>query len=203
MNIGSIIKSKFSSYAERRLYLTEEMNPIIEYFDNSDTQTQESYERNELLGQGGFGQVYRYRHKLLQMDFAFKVFAPAFSSLQDKHIERFFREARILFKLNHPNIIKVYDLGMINKKPFIRMEYFTGKNLNQVLKEFGILSPSKCLTLIRNIIEAFIYAHEEVGVVHRDLKPSNIMVSNPNQFRIIDFGLGFLLRMKLFLVLLN
>ena len=79
---------------------------------------------------------------------------------------------------------------MIGNRPFIRMEYFNGKNLNQILNKYGTLNPKKSLELIKNIVEALNHAHEEVGIIHRDLKPSNLMASSPNQFRIIDFGLS-------------
>ena len=127
------------------------------------------------------------------MDFAVKVLSPLFSKGGEGHLERFFREARILFKLNHPNIIKVHDVGMHGRNPYIKMELFEGKDLNKVLREHGNLSKEKALVLIEEIGHALDYAHNEIQVVHRDLRPSNIMVARPNQFRIIDFGLGVFL----------
>jgi len=103
----------------------------------------------------------------------------------------------MLFKLNHPSIIKIYDAGLIGNRPFIRMEYFKGLNLNEVLIKHGILDKDLALTLIENVVDGLRYAHEEIGIIHRDLKPSNIMVAHPNQFRIIDFGLGIFVENEL------
>lgn len=184
------IKGEISNYAGRRKFLASVFNPILDALEEGNIDTIYMYEKGELLGQGGFGQVFKYRQKRLDIDFAFKIFAPAFSEGGEGHLERFFREARILFQLNHPNIIKVHDVGMLGRRPYIRMEFFDGRNLNQVLQSYGKITPDKALVLIENIVDALRHAHEEIGVVHRDLKPSNIMVAKPNKFRIIDFGLG-------------
>jgi len=141
--------------------------------------------------------VYLYNHRLLNLPFAVKIFAPAFYEGGEKELERFFQEARMLFQLNHPSIIRVYDAGLIGKRPFIRMEYFDGLNLNEVLSNHGTLSPEKAVIMIKNIVDGLEYAHEKVGIIHRDLKPSNIMVSKPNQFKIIDFGLGIFIENEL------
>jgi len=184
------IKVKYSTYQERRLYLSDTLNPIIEYFDNDSdfSNLSSEYIPGKRIGSGGFGEVFKYHHKLIDMDFAIKFFSPLFPVEPEKDRIRFFQEAKILFELNHENIISVYDIGILNNKPYIRMEYFDGKNLNEVLKNHGALRINKASILIHNIVEAMIYAHKKV--VHRDLKPSNIMVSKPNKFRIIDFGLS-------------
>lgn len=186
----SFIKTEYAHYQERRDYLAETLNPIIDYFENSNDMSnlESDYIEGERIGSGGFGQVFKYHHKLLDMDFAIKFFEPVFPIDSDKDIIRFYQEARILFELNHENIISVYDIGSLNNKPYIRMEYFDGINLNQVLQKYGTLTIPKCTILIINISKAMEYAHQKV--VHRDLKPSNIMVAVPNKFRVIDFGLG-------------
>ena len=184
------IKNLFPTYAERRSYLRDQLSPLFNELEDLSVFGSSDFEQCERLGAGGFGEVYRYRHKLLEMDFAIKIFSPIFPEDHHNHLDRFFREARILFELNHPNIIRIYDVGEINKKPFIRMEYFNGLNLNEVLQKYGLLEPDRALRLISEIAKGLEHAHIEVGVIHRDLKPSNIMVAHPNQFRIVDFGLG-------------
>lgn len=191
------IKVEYSSYAERRRYLAEVFNAMVDRLEESSFIPMMQHEDNELIGQGGFGQVFKVENKLIKMDFAIKILNPAFANGGEGNLERFFREARILFKLQHPNIIKVYDVGMMGNVPFIKMEYFEGKDLNKVLKEFGNLSSEKALVLIEEISKALSYAHNQVGIVHRDIRPSNIMVARPNQFRIIDFGLGVFLEKEL------
>lgn len=197
------IKAEAPSYAERRVIISNEINPILEFleYENGEgaLEFSKNYEEKEIIGHGGFGMVYLYQHKLLKLNFAVKVFAPAFyeSGGDERELERFFQEARILFKLNHPNIIKVYDAGLIGKRPFIRMEYFDGKNLNQILQDRGSLSVDQSIIAIKNIASAIDHAHEN-GIIHRDLKPSNIMASKPNQFRVIDFGLGIFIENELY-----
>lgn len=196
------IKSEAPSYAERRIIIANEINPILEIleYENGEgaLEFSKNYEEKEVIGHGGFGMVYLYEHRLLKLNFAVKDFAPSFyeSGGDEKELERFFQEARILFKLNHRNIIKVYDAGLIGKRPFIRMEYFEGKNLNQILQEVGTLSIDKTIIAIKSIASAINHAHEN-GVIHRDLKPSNIMAAKLNQFRVIDFGLGVFIENEL------
>lgn len=196
------IKAEAPSYGERRIIIANEINPILEVleYENGEgaLEFSKNYEEKEVIGHGGFGMVYLYEHRLLKLDFAVKVFAPAFyeSGGNEKELERFFQEARILFKLNHPSIIKVYDAGLIGKRPFIRMEYFDGKNLNQILQKYGSLSTDKSIIAMSNIVEAIKHAHYS-NVIHRDLKPSNIMAATPNKFRVIDFGLGIFIENEL------
>lgn len=191
------IKEKYGSYAERRTYLAEVFNPMIDRLEEGNIDFYSNYQKEELIGAGGFGQVFKYKNKLINMDFAVKVLSPIFANGDEGNLERFFREARILFQLNHPNIIKVHDIGMIGRDPYIRMEYFEGKDLNSVLMECGVPSKEKALVLIEEVGGALNYAHNEVKVVHRDLRPSNIMVAKPNKFRIIDFGLDVFLENEL------
>ena len=144
----------------------------------------------ELIGQGGFGLVYKVKHKYLEQFFAIKIFRqhPFSTGIHDK--ERFFKEANILFNLSHPAIIRIYDIGLYNDKPFIKMEYFQGKNLNEILVRYGRIKYDKALRLVKTIADALSYAVEKLGVVHRDLKPSNVMAAIPERFKVIDFGLG-------------
>lgn len=195
------ISGEAGTYKERRTIIAHAINPILDYLEEKTgigaLEFNNNYEEKEIIGQGGFGLVYLYEHLLLKIPFAVKIFAPAFYEGNQGELERFFQEARMLFKLNHPSIIKVYDAGLIGKRPFIRMEYFDGLNLNQALIKYGILSIEKSLTMIENIVDGLRFAHEEIGIIHRDLKPSNIMVAKPNQFRIIDFGLGIFIENEL------
>jgi len=195
------IKGQSPTYAERRLFLNESLNPILELIEyevgEGALEFKKNYEEIKVIGNGGFGLVYLYEHRLLNLPFAVKIFAPAFHSGGEKELERFFQEARMLFELDHPSIIRIYDAGMIGKRPFIRMEYFDGLNLNEVLSNYGILSPEKALIMIEHIVDGLHYAHEKVGIIHRDLKPSNIMASRPNRFKIIDFGLSIFIENEL------
>lgn len=184
-------------YAVRREFITEALRPAMEFIDDlisrndSFSLNEDSYEMGELIGYGGFGTVYKYHHKLLDMDFAIKVFEPVFVS-QAEAIEgerRFFREAKMLFHLRHESIVSVYDIGRTNGKPFIRLEYVAGQTLGRWIDKMGGVSFERSKKPIKSILEGLIHAHG-IGVIHRDIKPSNIMVRNDGIVKIIDFGIS-------------
>lgn len=185
----NFIKNEFPTYAERRTYLAEKFNPIIDRLDQMEQSTSSALELGERLGEGGFGVVYKARHELLKMDFAVKVFDPSFDDGNPTDLDRFFREARILLRLLHPNIVRFYDAGIVGGKPFIRMEYFAGKNLNEFLRQHGPLPSGKALVLMTKVVSAIAHAHS-TGTIHRDLKPSNVMLAAGEDVRVVDFGLG-------------
>lgn len=185
------IKAAHKTYAERRTFLAEQFNPLLDHLESNNLDAMASFDAGPVIGQGGFGVVYKRKHKLLDKYFAFKVFAPAFESPQDSDnaIARFFQEARILFDLRSPYIISIYDVGMENKRPFIQMEFFDGINLDEAIRQYGTINYQKALQIIKCVVLAIRDAHEK-GILHRDLKPSNIMIKPGQQLRVIDFGLG-------------
>lgn len=198
INSEAGIASGSGSWAARRDYVTRELNPILDVLEGLNVDEVGYFQMIGPLGRGGFGQVYRYRHVYLEQDFAFKFFDPAFS-VGGEHgfLERFFREARILFRLRHPNIIQVYDVAMLGQRPFIRMEFFDGIDLIAALRKYGTFSPAKSLSIISLLAAGLAHAHA-AGVVHRDLKPANIMIARPEQLRIIDFGMGVFVEKDLY-----
>lgn len=152
------------------------------------------YDQCELLGRGGFGEVYRYHNNNLDMDFAVKIYNPWFVSDDEREAgeKRFFREAKMLFNLNHPNIVRIYDAGRIKGNPFIRMEFVDGCDLMEFREQYGNFRPNDALRATRQILNGLSCAHN-TGVIHRDLKPTNIVVDKSNnKYRcvIIDFGIS-------------
>lgn len=184
----------YGSYAERRAFLAELFDPLLNDLEQQVTAHDTRFEwPDQPLDQGGFGLVYRVKHRLTGMDFAMKVFAPAFSEGGEGHLERFFREARILFLLKHDNIVRVFDVGMLGRRPYIQMEFFESPSLRVHLMEHGRIPPDRALWLVREVAEALRHAHDDIGVIHRDLKPSNILVrrsGETSEVKVIDFGLG-------------
>jgi predicted Ser/Thr protein kinase len=142
------------------------------------------------LGAGGMGAVYKARQPVLDRVIALKVL-PAASVGGAKFEERFNREARALARLNHPNIVGVYEFGQAGGLHFFIMEFVDGANLRQ-LERAGRLSPREALQIIPQICEALQYAHDE-GVVHRDIKPENVLVDRKGRVKIADFGLAKIL----------
>lgn len=185
------IKAKFSTYAERRGYLADTLNPILEHLDGlSGAGLGANYADMGEIGHGGFGVVHRVHNSLLKMDFAVKYFAPVFEGAGGEgHLERFFQEARILLGLRHRSIIQVYDVGVVGSRPYIRMEFFDGQPLGAALRQSGRIPADRAVLLVREVADALGHAHDR-GVVHRDVAPRNILVAKPAAFRVIDFGLG-------------
>lgn len=191
------MQTRFSKYAERRSFIETELQPVFQYLskinDGTDSFSNNvaSYELGERLGNGGFGTVYKYHHKLLDYDFAIKLFEPVFVS-NEENLEgenRFFREAKVLFHLNHKNIVKVFDIGRVEGQPFIRIEFVDGYNLQEFVEKYSTVSFDRSLKPIKAILEGLSYAHK-VGIIHRDLKPTNVMVTKDGKFKIIDFGIS-------------
>jgi serine/threonine protein kinase len=182
--------------SEFRKRLVEQLAPSFALLEENEMAFGSNFELGELIGQGGFGRVFNARHRLLDRNYAIKIFNPAFAEGGESHLARFFQEANMLLELNHPNIIRVHDVGRINRRPYIVMEHFKGTNLNMAQMRFGRLPPAKAILLVMALCDALQHSHDK-GIIHRDLKPSNILVAAPNQFRVIDFGLGVYIESEL------
>jgi tetratricopeptide (TPR) repeat protein/tRNA A-37 threonylcarbamoyl transferase component Bud32 len=141
----------------------------------------------ELLGQGGMGTVYKARQTKLDRPVALKILALSAERGPD-FAERFNREARALARLNHPNIVSVFDFGEVNGLYYLLMEYVDGVDLRRTLEK-GPLAPRHALALVGQICTALQYAHDR-GVVHRDVKPENILLDRDGNVKIADFGLA-------------
>ena len=144
----------------------------------------------ELIGQGGMGAVYKARQTGLDRWVALKIL-PLEVAGDPGFAERFTREARALAKLNHPNIVAVYDFGRAGELYYFVMEYVDGPNLRQTILS-GSITPNEALAIVPQICDALQFAHDE-GIVHRDIKPENILLGRGGRVKIADFGLAKLL----------
>lgn len=144
----------------------------------------------DLIGQGGFGEVYEAKINNINFNFAIKILNPSpFQSSSSKSFMRFLQEAEILFKIRHKYIIPIYGLGEIEGRPYILMERFQGHNLVKARERSSSkITPEIILPFIQRIAEALIYAHS-TGIVHRDIKPTNLMTAR-NDARLLDFGIA-------------
>ncbi len=145
------------------------------------------YEILEELGKGSFAVVYKARDIQLDRFIALKTLK--LSGLTDEDRKRFVREARTSAKLNHPNIVTVYDTGQDGEISFIAMEILAGKDLKSVLREKGPFHPSSVLKIAIQICRALESAHSK-GIVHRDIKPANIVIDDNDRVKVTDFGLA-------------
>ena len=141
-----------------------------------------------LLGRGGMGEVYRADDLKLGQPVALKFLPPALAEDSVRR-ERFFAEVRITRQLSHPNICRVYDIGEVDGRHFLSMEYIDGEDLASLMKRIGSLTNEKALDIARQLVAGLSVAHER-GVLHRDLKPANIMLDGHGRVRITDFGLA-------------
>ena len=144
----------------------------------------------KLIGAGGMGAVFKARQPKLERFVALKVLPEALAS-DPAFAERFSREARTLARLNHPNIVTVYDFGQSGAFFYLLMEFVDGVNLRQAMRA-GRFTPQQALTLVPKVCEALQFAHDE-GILHRDIKPENILLDSKGRVKIADFGIAKLL----------
>ncbi len=141
----------------------------------------------EQLGQGGMATVYKAYHAGLDRYVAIKALHPAFK--QDaSFVGRFEREARIVAKLDHPNIIPIYDFSEHEGTSYIVIRYIEGTTLKHLLLD-GMPTIDRIQSILHPVTDALAYAHAQ-GVLHRDIKPSNIIIANDGHIYLADFGLA-------------
>ncbi|MFZ5561010.1 MAG: protein kinase domain-containing protein [Pseudomonadota bacterium] len=144
------------------------------------------YTIKRTLGKGGMATVYLAEHTKFERDVALKVMAPALSA-DAGFRERFLREAKIVAKISHPNIVAVYDVNEVNDLYYIAMEYHPGGDLKARLKEG--LSVREALQITRDVARALDFAHGK-GYLHRDIKPDNILFRADGSAVLTDFGIA-------------
>lgn len=147
-----------------------------------------NYELLELLGRGGMGAVYRARQLDLDRDVAVK-FLAAGPWASAEFITRFRSEARAAARMQHPNIVEVYETGERDGLYFFSMRLVSGPTLADIARVDGPLAPERAARLLRTIAEAIDYAHR-LGVLHLDLKPGNVLLSGDTEPLVADFGLA-------------
>lgn len=188
------IQGQESHYADRRNVITLQMDALANLLDiNADPFMQmQEYTKLECIGNGGYGTVYRYHNDCLDMDFAVKMYEPIFVSAEEQleGEKRFFREAKMMFSLNSSHIVRIYDAGRMDGKPYIRMELIKGYDIDGLREKEGNLDFSRSAHVITHILAGLRHAHEH-GVIHRDLRPGNVVFSTEERlFEIIDFGVS-------------
>ncbi|GAB1469145.1 hypothetical protein MASR2M66_00210 [Chloroflexota bacterium] len=145
------------------------------------------YQVMEQLGQGGMATVYKAYHAALDRYVALKVLHQAFNE-DSSFIVRFQREARVVARLEHPNIVPVYDYAEHEGRPYLVMKYIEGDTLKARMNS-GALSAAEIEQVVESVGAALGHAHRQ-GVLHRDIKPSNVLISKDNVMYLADFGLA-------------
>lgn len=148
------------------------------------------YEMLSELGQGAMGVVYKARDPLIDRVVAIKTINLGLALDEKEEYEgRFYQEARAAGRLNHPNIVTIYDVGKSGNIAFIAMEFLQGSELRDLLREERSMPVSQIIEIVAQVAEGLSYAHQH-GIVHRDIKPSNIMLVRDGRIKITDFGIA-------------
>jgi hypothetical protein len=134
------------------------------------------------------GVVYRARHLQLGQEVAVKILAPSLAQDQE-YVTRFFREAGAAGQIDHPNVVRVIDVGKHEERYYLVMEYVSGETLDQVIDRERKLPLERATRLVREIAAGLAAAHR-AGIIHRDVKPGNIIVSPEGRPHLTDFGLA-------------
>jgi len=150
------------------------------------------YEILEQIGRGAMGIVYKGRDPILNRLTAIKTirFSDEFDDDKVDTIKsHFYREAEVVAKLSHPNIVTIYDVGDDLDLTYLAMEYLQGESLEKYVHKKQLLSIKQCLEIIGQACDALEYAHQH-DIIHRDIKPANIMLLGDGSIKVTDFGIA-------------
>lgn len=151
----------------------------------------QNFEFISILGNGGMGIVYLAKQMPIDRDVAIKVLDQSLS-VNPQFKDRFLNEASVLAKLNHPNIVSIFDFIEQDGQYFIVMEYVQGMTLDKLIDGSKGLDSKTALNIFTQALDGFSYAHKR-SVVHRDIKPSNMILNDDSTLKILDFGIAKLL----------
>lgn len=146
------------------------------------------YKVLEKLGSGGMGQVFLCEHMLMRRRVAIKVL-PTTKAQDPAGLERFYREARAIAAVDHPNLVRAYDIDQAENLHFLVMEYVDGVSLQELVKKIGPLPVLRACHYIYGAAVGLQHVHQ-IGLVHRDIKPGNILVDRHGMVKILDLGLA-------------
>ncbi|MBL8601761.1 MAG: serine/threonine protein kinase [Myxococcales bacterium] len=144
------------------------------------------------MGRGGMGEVYEALHTSLKKRVALKVLRPEVAR-NKKVLARFEREGVAVAKIDHPHVVDVFDVGVVEQMPYLVMEFLDGDDLGSRLKRQPLCSVERTVEIMLPVLSAVQAAHDE-GIVHRDLKPANVFLSRTRQgvevVKVLDFGIS-------------
>jgi eukaryotic-like serine/threonine-protein kinase len=173
---------------------SKDETPVDDKFldDVSEIQKVDRYEISEKVGQGSMGVVYLARDPYIDRDVAIKISRPSANVVgkkAEKYRQSFFNESQSVGKLMHPNIVSVYDVGVIKDFCYMTMEFIDGPTLKKFCQKDYLLPISNVVQIVFMACKALDYAHRQ-GVIHRDIKPANLMINKAGYVKITDFGIA-------------
>jgi serine/threonine protein kinase len=148
----------------------------------------ERYELRRPLGHGGMAVVELAHDLELDRVVAVKLLAENLAC-EDDYRRRFLREAQVAARISHPNVVRVYDVGETDGRPYIVMEFVEGENLAALLRRAGAVEPTRAVELCIQACAGLAAVHA-VGLVHRDVKPQNLLLSKDGTLKVTDFGIA-------------
>ncbi|MBX9584456.1 MAG: protein kinase, partial [Gemmataceae bacterium] len=146
------------------------------------------YKVLERLGSGGMAHVFLCEHTLMRRRVAVKVL-PVAKAADKANLERFYREARAVAAVDHPNIVRAYDIDQDDHLHFLVMEYVDGTNLQELVKRFGPLDVTRACHYVAQSAVGLQHAHDN-GLIHRDVKPGNLLLDRAGAVKVLDLGLA-------------
>jgi len=146
------------------------------------------YELVEKVGTGGMAIVYRAKDQLLGREVAIKILQPHFAD-NETAVRRFKHEAQAVASLSHPNIVNIFDIGKEDDINYIVMEYITGEDLKEHLKEVKRVKIDQAIDIVAGVCNALVKAHRN-NIVHCDVKPHNILLTDDGRVKVTDFGIA-------------
>ena len=192
MDLWSLTRQQFDTlaqeYPDLRNFLTEIVTQRFSSVKITASRTIGKYIIKEILDQGGWSIVYRGAHNVLNFQVAVKMLKHNMA-MDPEFLDKFRYEAKTIARLNHPNIVKVYDIEERYRTLFIIMELLEGYPLKYLLTNMPKLSISGIVDIILQVCSGLEYAHKE-GIIHQDIKPANIFIQPDGLVRIVDFGLA-------------
>lgn len=145
------------------------------------------YEIRASVGRGGMGAVYRVRDMETEAERALKVLHA--TAEEENAAVRFRREIEILSRLRHPNIVDIFDWGVVGDRMYFTAELIDGEDLRTILRQRGVFPPDEVARIGARVAEALGAAHR-IGIVHRDVKPHNVMIRRDGRVTLLDFGVA-------------
>jgi eukaryotic-like serine/threonine-protein kinase len=192
LEVWSLTRSQFDDlaqeYPDLRNFLTEIVTERLSSLKMTSARTIGKYVIRDVLGQGAWSIVYKGNHITLNFPVAIKMMKHTMAMDPD-FIEKFQNEAKTIARLNHPNIVKVYDIEEMYRTLFIIMEYLEGDSLAEQLENLPKMPFPAVIDILLQVCSGLEYAHKH-EIVHQDIKPANIFIQPDGQAKIVDFGLA-------------
>jgi CRP-like cAMP-binding protein len=175
-------------YPDLREFITEIVTNRISGSKFAPHRTIGKHVITDVIAEGGWAIVYKGLHESLNMPVAIKMLKHTMAMDAD-FMEKFLNEAKVIARLNHPNIVRVHDIEHLYRTVFIVMEYLSGLSLEYILRNMPRLTISQVLDYLVQVAQGLQYAHSH-GIVHQDIKPANLFIGKGERLKIVDFGLA-------------